>query len=46
MTTHQTEQEFRGLMPISGTVETYFGAFELDHSFPTKEAVFAFSQIK
>ena len=35
--TKQAEQEFRELMPISGSVETSFGAFELDHSFPTAE---------
>ncbi len=34
----QTEEEFQNLMPISGTVDTYFGEFELDHSFPTHEA--------
>ena len=34
----QTEAEFQKLMPITGKVETYFGDFELDHSFPTKEA--------
>ena len=33
----QTEKEFQELMPISGEVETFFGKFELDHSFPTKE---------
>ena len=30
----QTEEEFQQLMPISGKVETYFGDFRLDHSFP------------
>ena len=30
----QTEEEFRAAMPISGAVETFFGDFELDHSFP------------
>ena len=34
----QTEEEFQNLMPISGTVDTFFGGFELDHSFPTHEA--------
>lgn len=24
-------------MPVTGTLETYFGNFELDHSFPTRE---------
>lgn len=33
----QSEREFQKLMPITGTVETFFGNFELDHSFPTKE---------
>jgi hypothetical protein len=36
--TTQTEEEFQNLMPISGTVDTFFGGFELDHSFPTHEA--------
>ena len=35
--TGQTEAEFQKLMPISGNVKTYFGDFELDHSFPTKD---------
>jgi hypothetical protein len=30
----QSEEEFQKLMPITGTVKTYFGDFELDHSFP------------
>jgi len=30
----QSEEEFQQLMPITGTVNTYFGDFELDHSFP------------
>ncbi len=34
----QTEAEFRSLMPITGKVKTYFGEYELDHSFPTKES--------
>ena len=34
----QTEGEFQNLMPISGTVDTFFGGFELDHSFPTHGA--------
>jgi hypothetical protein len=33
----QSEAEFQKLMPITGEVETYFGDFQLDHSFPTKE---------
>ena len=33
----QTEGEFQELMPITGEVETFFGNFKLDHSFPTKE---------
>ena len=32
----QSEKEFEQLMPITGTVETFFGKFEIDHSFPTK----------
>jgi hypothetical protein len=30
----QSEAEFQKLMPITGTVETFFGDFKLDHSFP------------
>ena len=30
----QTEEEFKRLMPITGTVETKAGDFELDHGFP------------
>jgi hypothetical protein len=30
----QSEAEFQQLMPVTGTVNTYFGDFELDHSFP------------
>ena len=30
----QSEKEFQKLMPITGTVETYFGDFKLVHSFP------------
>jgi hypothetical protein len=33
----QTEAEFQKLMPISGEVKTYFGEYELDHSFPTDD---------
>jgi hypothetical protein len=33
----QTEEEFQKLMPITGKVKTAAGAFELDHSFPTKD---------
>lgn len=33
----QTEKEFESLMPITGKVKTYFGEYELDHSFPTHE---------
>ena len=33
---NQTEKEFQQLMPITGTVETFFGNFELDHSFPAE----------
>jgi hypothetical protein len=36
-TTEQTEEEFQSSMPISGSVDTFFGDFELDHCFPTKE---------
>ncbi len=32
--TQQTEKEFQRLMPITGTVKTMAGDFELDHSFP------------
>ncbi len=35
--TNQTEAESQILMPISGNVKTYFGDFELDHRFPSKE---------
>ena len=34
----QSEAEFQKLMPITGEVETYFGDFQLDHSYPTKES--------
>ena len=30
----QSEEEFQKLMPVTGTVETFFGDFKLDHSFP------------
>ncbi len=30
----QSEEEFEQLMPITGKVDTYFGEFQLDHSFP------------
>ena len=30
----QSEAEFQEQMPITGTVETFFGDFKLDHSFP------------
>ena len=30
----QSEKEFQKLMPVTGTVETFFGDFRLDHSFP------------
>jgi hypothetical protein len=30
----QSEEDFEKLMPITGTVDTFFGEFELDHSFP------------
>ncbi len=33
----QTDEEFESAMPITGTLDTYFGQFELDHSFPTEE---------
>ena len=29
----QSEADFQELMPVSGEVDTYFGKFELDHSF-------------
>ncbi|EMI19301.1 lipoprotein, partial [Rhodopirellula maiorica SM1] len=32
----QSESEFQNLMPVTGTVDTYFGEFELDHSFPAE----------
>lgn len=32
----QSEEEFQKLMPITGTVKTFFGDFELDHSFPAE----------
>jgi hypothetical protein len=34
----QSEAEFQKLMPITGEVETYFGDFQLDHSYPTMES--------
>jgi hypothetical protein len=30
----QTEKEFQELMPVTGTVHTFFGDFKTDHSFP------------
>ena len=33
----QTEDEWKAMMPVTGEVETFFGKFELDHSFPTKQ---------
>ena len=30
----QSEAEFQKLMPVTGNVETFFGDFQLDHSFP------------
>lgn len=33
----QTEEEFADLMPVTGKVETFFGDFNLEHSFPTAE---------
>lgn len=30
----QSEAEFQNLMPVTGNVETFFGDFKLDHSFP------------
>ncbi len=30
----QSEEEFQKLMPLTGNVDTFFGEFELDHSFP------------
>ena len=33
----QTAREFQAAMPVTGSVETFFGDFDLDHSFPTKE---------
>ncbi len=30
----QSEEEFQRLMPVTGKVETFFGDFQLDHSFP------------
>jgi hypothetical protein len=31
----QSEAEFQKLMPVTGKVQTYFGDFKLDHSFPS-----------
>lgn len=31
----QSEAEFQKLMPVTGTVNTFFGDFKLDHSFPS-----------
>ncbi len=33
----QSDEEFAGAMPVTGSVETYFGNFDLEHSFPTEE---------
>ncbi len=35
----QTEQEFFDAMPVTGTVSTFFGDFEMEHSVPTEESV-------
>ncbi len=32
----QTDKEFSEAMPVTGKLQTYFGDFELDHSFPTE----------
>ena len=37
LTDIQTDEEFSNAMPLTGTVETFFGDFELEHSFPTAE---------
>jgi hypothetical protein len=34
----QSEKEFSAAMPVTGKVKTYFGDFELDHSFPSKKS--------
>ena len=33
----QTEEEFESLMPVNGSVSTFSGDYELDHSIPTTE---------
>ncbi len=33
----QDDKEFYSALPITGTVKTYFGDYQLDHSFPTAE---------
>lgn len=33
----QSDEDFSAAMPLTGTVETFFGDFELEHSFPTEE---------
>ena len=33
----QSEKEFADAMPVTGKVETFFGDFDLQHSFPTAE---------
>jgi hypothetical protein len=35
----QTEEEFQKLMPVTGTVETFFDDFKLDHSFPLRNSL-------
>ena len=32
-----SKEEFQAALPVSGGVETFFGDFELDDSFATKE---------
>ena len=32
-----SKEEFQAALPVSGRVETFFGDFELDDSFATKE---------
>ena len=41
----QSEEEFQNLMPISGTVNTFFGGFELDHSFPKEDYAITFFMV-
>lgn len=37
LTDIQTDEDFAAAMPVTGTVETFFGDVEMEHGFPTEE---------